>query len=69
MTEHCEKCEWLAKFKKLPGFVSLTNCADGSIICRIALRGISRRFGAENYSDLYDYIKDELENIKKIKGS
>ena len=57
-------CEEIARFKKLPGFVSLVTDQD-SYVCAVEINGSRRRMGAHTLETLYESVKDLIERKRK----
>ncbi len=57
----CLSCAWIAKFKKLPGFVNLTTDGQNPILT-IMVKDKRHRIGASSLDILYE---DAVEKIKK----
>jgi len=54
----CLTCEQGAKFKKIPGYISLITDGD-SFVCKIEINGQVRRLGAQTLELLYETIIEE----------
>ncbi len=64
----CLTCSWIAKFKKLPGFVNLTTDGQNPILT-IIINGKRLRLGADSLSMLYDDVKERIEKSNVPQGT
>jgi len=66
----CITCYWMAKFRKLPGFVSLITNGNDPVL-KLVIVGKTVRLGATSLEILYDEawerikVANEAERLKK----
>jgi len=64
MTIRMISADQAARFKKLPGFLTLTSDGD-SFVCKIAIAGQRRRIGAQTLDVLYNDITTKLRRVNE----
>ena len=64
MTIRMISAEQAARFKQLPGFLTLTSDGD-SFVCKIDIAGQRRRIGAQTLDVLYNNIEEKLRRVNE----